>query len=333
MKILFVAGSVDHAQTTRAIEQTGAYVLHVSTQEEALGTFPALNPDLILIDSSLANGAAFVCIRALRAAAPPEDWTPIIFLAGIGHESEIELAIDAGGDDFLNQPLSTNVLRAKMRSIQRLVQMHASMRALTRQLDSSNRALQRLSACDGLTGVANRRHFDTTLGQEWRRAGRQGEPLALLMCDVDHFKAYNDSLGHPAGDDCLRRIANTLQHQAARSGDLVARYGGEEFALILPATDLPGAERIAEKIHTRLQTEALHHPQSPVGRVTLSIGIACATPAANQVAAELVHQADQALYLAKQSGRNCSHKYPSPERPDEAVVITPANPVDLVNQN
>lgn len=306
MKILFVDHSADHQQLAQAIERTGASVIHATGPEDARQQFASQRPDLVLIDGTLPEGAAFACARTLRADAPPEAWTPIIFLAAAGQEHALELAIDAGCDDFLNKPVSATILQAKMRSMQRMVQMHASMRALTRQLDSSNRALQRLSSCDGLTGVANRRHFDTVLRQEWRRASRQADSLALLMCDVDHFKAYNDSLGHPAGDECLRWIAGILQQKAARAGDLVARYGGEEFALILPATDLAGAEGLAERIREQLHAQPLSHPASPLGRVTLSMGIALATPSASSEPAWLVQRADCALYQAKQAGRDCT---------------------------
>jgi diguanylate cyclase (GGDEF)-like protein len=159
---------------------------------------------------------------------------------------------------------------------------------------------------DGLTQIANRRRFDEYLLQEWGRHIRMQQPLSLLICDVDHFKLYNDGQGHQAGDECLKSVAKALS-QCHRAGDLVARYGGEEFAMVLPQTNRAGAVQVAERVRAAVAAAALPHRASPVcDRVTVSIGVACITPQPHGPtdARTLVEQADRHLYLAKHLGRN-----------------------------
>jgi diguanylate cyclase (GGDEF)-like protein/PAS domain S-box-containing protein len=178
--------------------------------------------------------------------------------------------------------------------------------ALHQQLLAANQELEYLSTTDGLTRIANRRRFDHTLTVEWQRAHREQQELTLILCDIDHFKQYNDTYGHPAGDDCLIGVAQTLQGCVNRSTDCVARYGGEEFGVILPQTNLAGAIVIVQ--HMQAAIAALHithhtHPTSP--HVTLSFGIAVAMPSSSLTVGELLKRADLALYQAKQAGRDC----------------------------
>jgi diguanylate cyclase (GGDEF)-like protein len=159
---------------------------------------------------------------------------------------------------------------------------------------------------DSLTQIANRRRFDEYLQQEWVRHIRLQQPLSLLLCDVDHFKLYNDSHGHQAGDECLKSVAQAMS-QCYRAGDLVARYGGEEFAMVLPQTIVAGAVQVAERVRAVLAAAALPHISSPVsGQVTVSIGVASATPGPHGPADAhlLIEEADRRLYLAKRLGRN-----------------------------
>jgi two-component system chemotaxis family response regulator WspR len=179
-----------------------------------------------------------------------------------------------------------------------------SLRASQEELARVNEELRRLAALDGLTGIANRRRFDEALQTEWQRGRRNGSPLALLLGDVDHFKLYNDGLGHPAGDLCLKKTAAVLTGQLKRPADLAARYGGEEFALLLPDTDLTGGLRVAEACRAALAQLALPHPGAPSGFVTMSLGVACMLPGGDSPADDLVARADAALYAAKRGGRN-----------------------------
>lgn len=166
--------------------------------------------------------------------------------------------------------------------------------------------LQRLSHLDGLTGLYNRRYFDQQLHGEWRRLRRIGAPLTLLMVDIDYFKAFNDSLGHLAGDDALRQVGAVLQDSLQREGDVACRYGGEEFAMILANTDLQGGAHVAAQVHALIAERAITHPGTSLGRLTLSIGLAVADPANEEQPSGLVARSDQALYRAKHSGRNCT---------------------------
>jgi diguanylate cyclase (GGDEF)-like protein len=176
------------------------------------------------------------------------------------------------------------------------------------ELESANRQLTELSYRDALTGIANRRHFETVLSSEWRRATRTGSPLSLLMADVDSFKAYNDTYGHPGGDACLQRVAFALQSGLRRAGDLLARYGGEEFVVLLPDMPLEPAAALAEELRLRLRSLQVPHSAgvaAPV--VTVSVGVACCHPQAGGSPADLVDASDRALYKAKKAGRNRVH--------------------------
>lgn len=180
------------------------------------------------------------------------------------------------------------------------------VQARTGELQALNARLASLSMTDGLTGIANRRHFDEALSREWQRARRDGQPLGLAMIDVDWFKAYNDHYGHLAGDECLRAVAQVLTRSATRAMDVVARYGGEEFAVLAPNTDRQGLLEIAQRIQAALLGLNLPHAQSVLGRVTVSIGVAMLPPegGGDDTPESLVGRADEALYRAKAQGRN-----------------------------
>lgn len=153
---------------------------------------------------------------------------------------------------------------------------------------------------DALTAVGNRRHFDAMLGQEWKRGLRSGEPLSLLVLDVDHFKQYNDGFGHIEGDRCLQQVAGAIRGQARRSSDVVCRIGGEEFAVLLPATAQMEAARVAQNIVQAIDALAIAHAGSTVADwVTVSVGVACLTPSAERNPTELMQRADGALYTRK----------------------------------
>lgn len=187
-------------------------------------------------------------------------------------------------------------------------QLYAELQQVTTQLEQKTRALEdanahlgraietlhRISTQDGLTQLANRRHFDDTLAIEWRRAIRNGLPMSLLILDIDHFKQYNDEHGHQAGDDALRRVAQVLRDVISRAADLVARYGGEEFAVLLPETDADHALEIAELVCTSIE----------LAGITASIGVATEIPSRDSTSESLVKRADEALYEAKRLGRN-----------------------------
>lgn len=164
--------------------------------------------------------------------------------------------------------------------------------------------LQRLSHQDGLTGLYNRRFFDQTLAAEWRKLRRSEQPLGLLMLDVDHFKRYNDTLGHQAGDEALKKLATALSAHLLREGDCACRYGGEEFAVILPGADAAQCVKVCQRLHDAVAKLELAHPGAPSGTLTISIGAASLIPRAEWGPADLIRMADAALYRAKSEGRN-----------------------------
>ncbi|WP_095946378.1 sensor domain-containing diguanylate cyclase [Pseudomonas sp. ACN8] len=188
--------------------------------------------------------------------------------------------------------------------IRRRTKVEGRLRGTQQQLLSSNRQLELLAMKDALTGLANRRYFDVTLAMEARRAQREGTSLALLMIDIDYFKLFNDSYGHVAGDACLQSVGKIVEACVRRSSDLVARYGGEEMAVIMPDTDIYGAQIVAQLILDRLKQENISHEASPLGQVSLSIGIAAAAGSRLDRLQGLIEAADQALYSAKALGRN-----------------------------
>src|SRR5579864_2455246 len=200
---------------------------------------------------------------------------------------------------------------ARVRSVLRAKDQSDRRRAREQQLETRNRELQavnqellQLSLVDPVTGVANRRQFNEMIDRAWRSGARHQFEIALILMDIDFFKGYNDHLGHPAGDDCLRRVANELAAGLLRPDDFLARYGGEEFAVILPRTDLGGAEVVAERLRSNVESLGIQHLASPTGCLTISQGLACAVPAPESAPSSLIALADEALYEAKRCGRN-----------------------------
>jgi len=305
MKILIV----DDSATIRAalkglVERMGHSVAEAKNGEEALQLYQQERPGLVLIDVVMPVMDGYEAARRMREANPDE-WVPIIFLSSKEADQDLDRAIEAGGDDYLVKPVSFVVLNAKIRALHRIESMRSKLLDVSRDLASANRELEKLSRQDGLTGIANRRYFDSYLETEVRRAARERQPLSLILADVDHFKAFNDHYGHQAGDDCLRQVASALSTAGRRPADLAARYGGEEFAIVLPGTGLDGAVDVAQALSRLIAGLAISHARSASGQsITLSQGIASLTPEKETSSEDLIHRADQALYQAKQQGRN-----------------------------
>jgi diguanylate cyclase (GGDEF)-like protein len=250
---------------------------------------------------------------------------PIIFVTAARKEQDhVFKGYHSGAVDYLFKPLEPAMLISKVNVFLELHRQKTELEQKTRELDAkiveleelqqqleeSNEKLRKLSALDGLTGIPNRRSFDERYSTEWKRAVRQQEPLSLILLDIDYFKAYNDHYGHLAGDVCLRQVAKTVQQALFREVDVVCRYGGEEFILILPNTDTPGAVLVAERILEGL--DGLNIPHEGVSEhktISASQGIATRIPQPDEDADQLLEQADQALYAAKEKGRARYHVY------------------------
>lgn len=196
-------------------------------------------------------------------------------------------------------------LKRNEQRLTRLVQERtAELSETNAQLEVANEALELLATADALTGLANRRRFDHFMQVEWHRADRTRQPLALLMIDVDHFKAYNDTYGHHGGDAVLRKVASVLRLAATRLSDLAARHGGEEFAVVLVETSPEGALAVAEFVRRSVEELKIPHSASPFGVLTVSLGVATRTDGRFPQMADLVVACDKALYESKARGRN-----------------------------
>lgn len=286
------------------LNAAGHQVIEADSAETALNLFRQEHPDLVLLDVEMPGRDGYWVASQMRAAESG-GWTPIVFLSSRDQDQDLWQGIESGGDDYLVKPVSGTVLQAKLRAMQRLRRMQLRLIELSDELRAANEQLTKLSMEDGLTGLPNRRAFDARLQQEIQAAQRDKQPLTLVLCDIDLFKAYNDSLGHVDGDACLQRIAQLLNETCRRPRDFAARYGGEEFALILPGTPRSGAMTFARAVLRSLELTAIPHQQSTVKPfVTLSGGITTCIPEAGTTLEGLLRRADDALYTAKSRGRN-----------------------------
>ncbi|SFD02490.1 response regulator receiver modulated diguanylate cyclase [Thiohalospira halophila DSM 15071] len=249
-------------------------------------------PDLILLDIQMPGIDGYEVCRRLKAQ-PETSGIAIIFVTARDSASDEEYGLNLGAVDYIAKPFNQAIVRAR-------VNTHMSLK---RKTD----LLERYALLDGLTGIPNRRHFDNLFEKEARRCLREGQPLSVIMMDIDHFKGFNDHYGHGAGDQCLQRVADALNGAMARPGDALCRYGGEEFVALLPGTDAEGAREVAEHLRQAVEGLAITHKYSSVGPVvTVSLGTATLDtnrdPEADRKS--LLKSADEALYSAKEAGRN-----------------------------
>ncbi len=270
--------------------------------EDALRMAHESVPDLTLLDAEMPGMSGFLVCEALKADHELAH-VPVIFITSHREPGFEVSGFELGAADFIAKPVNASLVLARVKAQLRVKHLADE--------------LHRLAMTDGLTGVANRRRFDESLEREWNSARRAGDALALLMIDVDHFKAFNDLYGHPAGDTCLLSLAQAMSCACLRPADLVARYGGEEFAVLLPKTSQDGAEHVAHAILDAVDELAIAHEGSATAaHVTVSVGIAscdaksaCWIPvsvdraSARFLALDLVQAADKALYAAKNAGR------------------------------
>jgi diguanylate cyclase (GGDEF)-like protein len=236
----------------------------------------------------------------LRGRTVVDLWLAVAMLAAT---LDVILTLCSGGRYTLGWYVAR--LLSLVTGITVLVALLSELASLFQRLSGLNERLQLLSVTDGLTELANRRGFDEALDRAWRIAEREETPISLLMIDIDHFKGFNDTYGHPAGDECLRRVASLINSHARRPYDIAGRLGGEEFGLLMPATDEAGAALIASRLRAGIENLLIPHQVTDLGHVTISGGVATSRPfARREVPATLISAADHALYEAKKSGRN-----------------------------
>jgi diguanylate cyclase (GGDEF)-like protein len=290
-RILVVDDAMENIQILHHALRDEQEVLFALDGEKALEIALAQQPDLILLDAVMPGMDGYAVCGALRNSPRLQD-IPVIFVTALSQPEDETRALEAGAVDFISKPFNIAVVRARVRS----------QLTIKRQAD----AMRELSLTDGLTGVANRRHFNDTMDAEWRRCARAGVPLSVIMIDIDHFKLYNDHYGHQAGDDCLQQISAAMKGCASRPQDLLARYGGEEFILLLPQEGAEGTKVVAARILDAVRKLNLPHDASPSApHVSISMGLATALPPLDtHDASAVIRAADARLYRAKQTGRN-----------------------------
>ncbi|MCE4554892.1 diguanylate cyclase [Pelomonas cellulosilytica] len=281
-RLLVVDDQPANIQALHRVFAADCQVLMATHGARALQLCRERQPDVVLLDVQMPGMDGHELCAELKAD-PLLRAIAVIFVTSQDRPEDETRALDAGAADFITKPFNPTVVRARVRT------------QLT--LKAQSDLLRTLAFVDGLTGVYNRRHFDERFLAESGRAQRTRSPLGVALADVDHFKHYNDALGHLAGDDCLRRVAGTLRACLRRPTDLLARYGGEEFVCLLPDTDLAGAIGVAQLMEERVRSLALPHP-GVGGCVTISLGVSAGCQADG-----LVEAADKALYIAKAAGR------------------------------
>jgi len=292
---------------------------YCSDPKQAVKQAVTIKATVILQDLVMPDVDGMTLVRFYRNNPTTRD-IPVIVLSSKDDAQVKSDAFSNGATDYLVKLPEKVELLARIRAHAKsylaqkerddaytaMKEMKEELSRMNSKLAISNHELKRLSSLDGLTGLANRRQFDETLEQEWQRAIRTELPLSLLFADIDYFKRYNDSHGHQAGDDCLKKIADSLQRTVHRPADLVSRYGGEEFVMILPDTTSEGALAVAEKMLRSIAELKIPHKNSDsADHVTLSVGVATLCPQESSSPDELIEAADKMLYKAKESGRNC----------------------------
>lgn len=304
MQVLIVDDSkVIRMLVAECISELKHEITHVESGADAVEYIKTHSPDLIMMDVEMPGINGFEATRQIRIIKG-DDWFPIIFLSTKIDEKSYEEGILAGGDAYLAKPIEPLRLQLQIKAMERIYIMRQKLKAAQEDLLVVNEKYRRLSLFDELTGLANRRNFDKTLDREFKLAKRDKKPLPVVLCDIDFFKIYNDKYGHQVGDACLAKVAKVLADAVSRPTDLSCRYGGEELTFILPNTDLNSAQKFSEKVRQAVSDLHITHEGSAVSPyVSLSLGVATYNGQFSN-GEEITKQADDALYQAKDKGRN-----------------------------
>jgi two-component system cell cycle response regulator len=301
-RILVVDDHEDNIEVLRVrLESWGYIVAAAENGADALAFVEGTPPDLILLDVMMPEMDGIEVARRIKAnkALP---FIPIIMQTALDSTEDKVEGLEAGADDYITKPIDFAELKARLRSMLRIKRLQEALEEREKELLEVNERLRYMSQTDGLTGLDNRRHLNERIDEMFQHAQRLNEPFSLVMCDLDKFKSVNDTYGHQAGDEVLKQLAVILKDEA-REIDRVGRYGGEEFMLLLPGTVLDAAVTFAERVRKRIEAHTFTFEGGTLQR-TASFGVSgLPHPKVDQSDA-LVRTADDALYVAKETGRN-----------------------------
>ena len=301
-RILVVDDHEDNVEVLRArLEARGYDVRGAMSGQEALDTVAGWWPDLVLLDVMMPDMDGLEVVRRLKADRSLP-FIPVIMQTALDSTERMVAGLEAGADDYVTKPINFAELEARVRSLLRIKKLQQDLGERERELSQMNDKLMHISLTDGLTGVDNRRALEQRLHEMFEHSLRLHEPVACVMCDIDHFKKVNDTYGHAAGDEVLKQFAEILSHEA-REIDRVGRYGGEEFLLLLPGTVLDAAVTFAERVRQRVEAHTFSFEGGTLTK-TVSLGVASWPHPRINGREEMLKAADDALYVAKEMGRN-----------------------------
>jgi len=310
-RILIVDDHEDNIELLRArLEARGYETLSAADGEEAIAAVEKHRPDLLLLDVMMPKVDGMEVARRIKGNADLP-FIPIIMQTALDStEAKVE-GLEAGADDYITKPIDFAELKARLRSMLRIKGLQEALEERERELLEVNERLRHMSQTDGLTGLDNRRHLNERLEEMFMHAQRLAEPFSCVMCDLDHFKSVNDTHGHQAGDEVLKQLSVILKDEA-REIDRVGRYGGEEFMLLLPGTVLDAAMTFAERVRKRIEGHTFSFPGGSLTR-TASFGVSGWPHPKIRACDSLVRAADDALYVAKEMGRNRVVRFDGPD--------------------
>jgi diguanylate cyclase (GGDEF)-like protein len=291
-------------KVSEALELDGFEVILAKDGNDGISAYLEHRPDLVLVDAVMPFLDGFEFCEKLKEIESNR-LTPILMITSLDDDESVEKAFAAGANDYVTKPVNLAILRQRVKNMVQQSQQLKDRFKIAEELQQDNQNLKMLANLDSLTKLSNRRGFEQYLQQEWARMQRVGAPLSVIMCDIDHFKNYNDNYGHPEGDRCLVKVGAALRSAVRRPGDLVARYGGEEFVVVLPNTDAQGAIYVAENIRSAVKNIQISHKYSTVSPyVSMSLGVSTTIPTREKEVGSLLESADRALYAAKAQGRD-----------------------------
>jgi diguanylate cyclase (GGDEF)-like protein len=300
--ILIVDDHADNIEVLKVrLESWGYLTASAFNGADALRYVVETPPDLILLDVMMPEISGIEVAKQIKAndALP---FIPIIMQTALDSTEDKVEGLEAGADDYITKPIDFAELKARVRSMLRIKRLQEALEEREKELLEVNERLRFMSQTDALTGLANRRHLNERIDEMFAHAIRLAEPFSLVMCDLDKFKSVNDTYGHQAGDEVLKQLATILREEA-REIDRVGRYGGEEFMLLLPGAELDDAMTFAERVRKRIEGNTFTFAGGTLTR-TASFGVAGWPHPRIEQCDDLVRTADDALYVAKETGRN-----------------------------